>query len=226
MTLIIHIPYNSGIVVISDNQNSYLEGYTVKAKEFVEKSYVDLDKNIVIVCAGETLLYKNMFHRLRTDNTIDYTNIIDKIKFYLLGKNKEGILVKQDELADIESIVVTKANGNILSMNMIGHIEQDSIKKASFTTIGSKKIHSQIQMIKFDITALTKDDAIRFGLSLIDYIAVDDNSVGRTNEFGANIIIIPQDGKIIQKEITPDSRAPENFFKCIASLINFKKVVI
>ena len=227
MTLIVHIPYNEGVVIVADNQNTYGD-YTIEESEPIDKSLVKPEKNFVLVCAGKTLLFQNMYHTLKVDNSIDNTTIKEKIKEYIRTAQSDGTLARTTELPDIEIFLVTRADNTVVSLDMIGQIERDSIKPDSFSTIGSKIIPNQLRSIKFNVSTLTQDDAIQFGIYVINLISEIDKKVGHTKKFGATIIIIPKStSNTIQKiSKSAEELSQENIFKFISVLITQNKIVI
>lgn len=226
MTLIIHIPYNSGKLIVSDKQDSFPEGYRIVDKEPIDKSLVDADKEFVVVCAGSTRLYRNMYCTIQADGTVNVDNVKRKIIGYLIEQQRSGLIGGSADLPDVELILLTRKNGNINSTYLISHQEQGSLKNDTFDTIGSKKVHYQTRMIKFIIDNVTREDSINFGLSLLDYVASIDDSVGHTSVFGSTIIDIPNEGAITKENKRPGDVTPGNLFKCITQLINEDKIVI
>ncbi|MCK4733555.1 MAG: hypothetical protein KAT65_13970 [Methanophagales archaeon] len=222
MTLIVHIPYKLGIVIVSDQKNTYLNNDFKPEYGVVDKSLVKPDMGYVLVCAGDTLVYQNMFHTIRTDTSIDCRNIRDRVKEYINAKLKEGRLIT--DTYDIELLIVTKNGDEISSLDMLGATERGTIRTDSFTTIGSHQIPKELVFLKFHVENLELDDAISFGLSTINFVSGIDDGVGHTNEYGASIIIVEKDGGIRKENRSPEDIKAENIFKCVSKLISESKI--
>src|SRR3989338_2141256 len=192
MTLIIHAPYKGGIVLISDLQNSYFDNSNkIDYKEPVKKLFYLFNKDILIGCSGDTLAYQNLYYKLKRDHSLNADNVLQKIKDFIKEIHEESRLSQNISPTDLEICLITKDNDSIKSINLIGYTEKDTIDSDTFSFIGSIKfISPQIRGIKIIKEYFTQEDAIKFGVSLLKYIADLDDSVGGIEKYGCNIVVV------------------------------------
>lgn len=217
MTLVVYIPYKDGIVVVSDNQNTFEEKNGEKNARPTEKCFVNTSKNYAIVCAGFTSVYRKMYYCLKEDSSVDSSNVKNKVKEYIEKERKNTKF--GDDVNALEILIITKNSGELKILDMIDTDELDSIKSTKLWFIGSKHIHSQIWNLQLNPLKISKEDAINLGLSIIEYTAEIDRTIGRVTQYGASLVIFPKETASSLTEKGAEAK-PQNLFKQISILIN------
>lgn len=182
MTLVIYIPFNDGTLLISDRQDTY---YNDLRKEPINKIVAISNLRAVVGFAGDTQKCRFLIDQLRRTNlSLSFLETYRQEYRRCYGIPELGF--QQD---DVELLVVTyNSNNEKVVYNVLGALtnEIDSDKCAAIGS-GAKSILPQLQL---NTLKIEKEEAEKFGLTLLKYASIIDLSIGDPVNHGYNLSLI------------------------------------
>lgn len=198
MTLIIFIPFNEGVLLMGDKQNTYLSAGT---REPLCKIDLITDEGPVIAGAGSTNAYRATIHRLSHNLSVNHKNIAEKF-LEKLKQNYDETLRYTSEKLDVTALTVGRVGANIIVKKIEDYLIYDlDTKKCCAIGSGVDFISPQL---KIDTINRTKSEVIKFGLTLIKYASYTNNLVSAPETYGCDYTIINNDGPIEISCIIPE----------------------
>ena len=194
MTLIIYAKCSDATILILDRK----EMETANFGQSVKKYYIPKNNKFTLALAGESIMIDSIISKIRTDNNIN--SIVDKL--YEISKDVplvsggpkicNGVLLINDK-NNLKFNDVWFSNG----LNTI--VENNPDFKCYGDDDG--KILADYLIRKLNISELSYRDVCQYLISIFSDISETINSVGKLEEYGLDLLILFDDGKIKKYKI-------------------------
>ncbi|MFH1770323.1 MAG: hypothetical protein ABH828_02080 [archaeon] len=223
MTLILAIPYSTGIVLISDKKSSITDGDLNSIGESTtEKFFIDRRRRFAMLETGIGQTSQRLFHKVHEDDSINSSNIPKKLSSHIKAISSDyGNSLPTFLLVTIirEQVKLFHVNSNFATQR---ELTDDFFSEGS----GKANINLHIRRIRINTPNFFSNHAEQFGIALINYVAPLNDTVGRVFEYGVDIIKIDKNGTISKKSIRPDNASKESIFKCVCKLNKDKRIML
>ena len=218
MTFILAIPYNEGVVVLSDKRDS-----EDKNDRLSKKYYRVQGTSIYLFGSGWTNPLKNLWADIGKSDLSCTDAVISFVKDFF--KNKIDDKKYQNSFPDqsyFQELFIFSREDDLLKFHRTYNADSHNIEfKDSIHYIGSGGAFMNIQMqrIRFNLEKFTLEKALSFGISLIDFISeFKDSQVGLSKTMGCDAIIFSNYNNPEEKEIDLDNDYSTNFFELYKTL--------
>jgi hypothetical protein len=190
-TLVLLIPFNGGLLLVSDRQSTKRDG----TKEPWNKIYKVSDKAAIGLSGGseESRFLAEQLQTIQEPLPLGYTLLYQRL-------NMQMSLSRDD---DIESLCITKERGQLECYKFTRSVP-NSIQPIEPVGIGSGEHIIRPQLSGRQTGHLTLSAAIDFGKTLIQYASIVDNNVGPPSLFGFCQAVVPMQGEISIHVVPPE----------------------
>ncbi len=185
MTLVLLIPYNQGVLLISDRQSTRFDG----TKESWDKiAFLEKLNAVIGLAANSSEAAKAIAQSLNLPSNVSLTE-----QYGLAYRKLSGYALRIED-KEIEALAIIKKTETIETYKFTRDIPE-LLSSTKPTGIGSgasiirPHLDQNTNMISLEV-------AIDFGKTLIEYASRVSGSVGPPSQFGFNLGIVPLSGSI------------------------------
>lgn len=197
MTLIIYVKCVDGIIVILDRKESDFSSFG----QITKKYHLPANQEFLLALAGDSDRIETIVSALISDSIIDGENIRQKLSEIIHAspnfggevKSSEGLLlIKNQNSFQFHNVRFTNTLQVIIDQN------------PEFRCYGDGAQIADYLIRKFNPQNFTWKKAIHYLISLMQEVAERIPSVGKIDEFGFDVIVIRDDGKLQSCTISDD----------------------
>jgi branched-chain amino acid transport system substrate-binding protein len=187
MTIGLYIPFNTGVLLISDRLNTIYGNQKVQVDKIVQ-----IDENTVMSFCGSTEHCKYIIDIIKQKSReLGIVKISEIIRDTLYELRKESGFSD-----DLEFIVVRNYQ-KIRVWKLLNGVSNELEPDSNHAMGLYSSIIPHLEL--FSTRGLSKEDAIRFGIDLVGWVSRIENKVGSLSEYGCNICLINSTGIVIDK---------------------------
>lgn len=228
MTLIVRIPYKTGIVFVADRQNSYGGERAGDIRlDPVDKTLVEPARKFAIASAGETSDYKHMYKLFRENTAINAENVKEQIFDFVRNARAEyRKLYPNRTIEELETFVVVNKEKRLESYHLIEINDLDDPVKNNISGLKGR-LATELVRLELIIENVEKDDAINLGVAIIQHNALNERLIGSPNDLGVDIIVADAVGIIKEskeKGSCQQINSHNNLYKHIGMMYKKKQI--
>ena len=221
MTLHFLMRYNEGILSFSDRKNSYDRHSEIFCKLFKIPCC-----EVYVLSSGHSPTIEELNTVLSQNNSINNaTSAVEVIKNFINQKVSDPAymsIFNGGTPFEMAFFVIAKNDNNTEIHRMIHSIPSIvnlGNRISHYIGSGGEYINLQIQKLRLTCSALTLEEALTLGVSLMDFIAdYDGSKVGKSIAMGCDVLIAPNSEQIYTKTIEGQNNYSKNLFQVCSEL--------
>jgi hypothetical protein len=196
LTLVLHIPFNQGCLLIADRQETYDDGSKTNFTKLCSYG----DNGPAMGCAGGSDLIRKLFSEVKT---IDFSIVENPIKTV-----KERLEQSITEARENAKLIGPGIDPTQLRVEFFFvEIQEGTISSKSFNCLwGIKEMdgniinalpenNKDVKEYLIDTSSFSKDKAKRLGVEILRQVSLRDSTVGAPEYHGYDVIEITNSGK-------------------------------
>lgn len=195
MTLVLFIPHRNGCILVSDKQNTHVDG----SKTEVTKLYLHNKSGPAIGCAGHTLVIQKLYSKLKHFNFTNVDDICNRIKKTLPpiidDVNQTNALMgpglHKGELFTEMVVLCVRDGSSIAAFHFRGFIDIE-VEPSKIIIIPEHSSASS-RYRDLDTSSFSEKEATSLGKEILRQTAFSNSTIGSPEYHGFDVITVNRD---------------------------------